>query len=84
MFGNISGNKSNIFERDWSKFDQEKCILDFFSVDWEDFLETDKLNADNSTRMYLDKINMLLDTYATLKKIVNKYKMKFKSKLGQP
>ena len=83
MFGNISGNKSNIFERDWSKFDQEKCILDFFSVDWEDFLETDKLNADNSTRMYLDKINMLLDTHATLK-IVNKYKMKFKSKLGQP
>ena len=79
MFGNISGNKSNIFERDWSKFDQEKCILDFFSVDWEDFLETDKLNADNSTRMYLDKINMLLDTYVPLKRI-NKYKMKFKSK----
>ena len=22
MFGNISGNKSNIYERDWSKFDQ--------------------------------------------------------------
>ena len=79
MFGNISGNKSNIFERDWSKFDQEKCILDFFSVDWEDFLETDKLNADNSTRMYLDKINMLLDTYVPLKRI-NRYKMKFKSK----
>ena len=79
MFGNISGNKSNIFERDWSKFDQEKCILDFFSVDWEDFLETDKLNADNSTRMYLDKINMLLDTYASLKRI-NKYKIKFMSK----
>ena len=29
--------------------------------------------------MYLDKINMLLDTYAPLKR-VNKYKMKFKSK----
>ena len=79
MFGNISGNKSNIFERDWSKFDREKCILDFFSVDWEDFLETDELNADNSTRMYLDKINMLLDTYASLKRI-NKYKIKFMSK----
>ena len=23
MFGNISGNNSNIYERDWSKFDQE-------------------------------------------------------------
>ena len=29
--------------------------------------------------MYLDKINMLLDTYTPLKRI-NKYKMKFKSK----
>ena len=79
MFGNVSGNKSNIYEQDWSKFDRENFILDYFSVDWDDLLKTDKLNADNSTKMYLDKINMLLDTYAPLKR-VNKYKMKFKSK----
>ena len=79
MFGNVSGNKSNIYERDWSKFDREKFILDYFSVDWEDLLKTDELNADNSTRIYLDKRNILLDTYAPLKR-VNKYKMKFKSK----
>ena len=79
MFGNISGNKSNIYERDWSKFDQENFILDYFSVDWEDLLKIDELNVDNSTKIYLDKINMLLDTYAPLKKI-NKYKLKFKSK----
>ena len=79
MLSNISGNKSNIYERDWSKFDQENFILDYFSVDWEDLLKTDELNAGNSTRMYLDKINMLLDTYAPLKRI-NKYKMKFKPK----
>ena len=79
MLSNISNNKSNVYEQDWSKFDQENFILDYFSVDWEDLLKTDELNADNSTRMYLDKINMLLDTYAPLKR-VNKYKMKFKSK----
>ena len=79
MFGNISGNKSNIYERDWSKFDQENFILDYFSVDWENLLKTDELNADNSTKMYLDKINILLDSYAPLKRI-NKYRMKFKSK----
>ena len=39
MFGNISGNQCNIYERDWSKFVQEKVILDYFSVDWEDFFE---------------------------------------------
>ena len=75
----ISGNKSNIYERDWSKFDQENFILDYFSADWEDLLEIDEFNADNSTKIYVDKINMLLDTYAPLKKI-NKYKLKFKSK----
>ena len=80
MFGSISGNKSNIYERDWSKFDRENFILGYFSVDWEDLLQIDELNTDNSTKIYLDKINMLLDTYAPLKKI-NKYKLKFKSKL---
>ena len=64
MFGNISGNKSNIYERDWSKFD-------YFSVDWEDLSKIDELNVDNSTKIYLDKINMLLDTYAPLKKSIS-------------
>ena len=44
-------------------------ILDYFFIDWEDLLKIDKLNADNSTKMYLDKINILLDTYAPLKRI---------------
>ena len=79
MFGNVSGSKSNINEWDWSKFVRENFILDYFSIDWEVLLKTDELNADNSTRMYLDKINMLLDTYVPLKRI-NRYKMKFKSK----
>ena len=64
IFGNISGNKSNIYERDWPKFDREKFILDYFSVDWEDLLKIDELNVDNSTKIYLNKISILLDTYA--------------------
>ena len=71
IFGNIPGNKTNIYERDWSKFDLENFILDCFSVDWEDLLKIDKLNADNSTKICLDKIYMLLDTYASLKKLIN-------------
>ena len=34
MFSNILGNKSNIYERNWSKLDQENSIIDYFSVDW--------------------------------------------------
>ena len=79
MFGNNSGNKSNIYERGWCRFDRENVILDYFSVDWEVLLKIDEINTDNSTKMYLDKINMLLDTYAPLKRI-NNNKLKFKSK----
>ena len=69
IFGNIAGSKSNIYERDWSKFDRENFILDYFSVEWEDLLKIDELNADKSTKKVLDKINMLLDTYALLKRV---------------
>ena len=55
-FGNILGNKSNIYGRDWSKFDQENFILDYFSIDWDDLLKIDDLNAGNLTKTYLDKI----------------------------
>ena len=63
MTGNIPGNKSKIYERDWSKFDRENFILDYFSIDWEVLLKIDEKNVDNSTKMYLDRINMLLDNY---------------------
>ena len=43
IFGNISGNKSNIYENDWSKFDRENFILYYFSADWEDLLKIDEL-----------------------------------------
>ena len=66
MFGNILGNKSNIYKRDWSKFDRENFILHYFPADWEDLLKIDELNADNSNKIYLDRIYMLLDVYAPL------------------
>ena len=71
IFGNTLSNKSNIYERDWSKFDRENFILDYFSVDLEDLLKIDELNADNSTKNVLYKINMLLDTYPPLKEVKN-------------
>ena len=78
MFGIfVSKYVSNIYN--WSKFDQENFILDYFSIGWEDLLKIDDRNADNSTKIYLNKINVLLDTYAPLKRI-NKYKLKLKSK----
>ena len=64
--------------RDWSKFDRGDDFIDHFSIDWKDLLKIDKLNNDNSTQTYLEKINILLDTYARLKRI-DKCKLRFKS-----
>ena len=75
MFGNISGNLNLTFMEGTSLNMINKILfytfLFFFFVDWEDLLKNDELNAANSTKIYLDKINMLLDTYVPLKKLIN-------------
>ena len=38
IFWNSPSNKSNYFERDWSNFNQENFILDYFSVNWKDII----------------------------------------------
>ena len=55
-------------------------LLTIFSVDWQDLWKIDEVNANNLTKMYIYKINMLLDTHNLVKRI-NKYKMKFNFKL---
>ena len=47
------------------EFDRENFFLDYFSIDWEDLLKIDELNADNSSKTFLDKINMLLGYLCT-------------------
>ena len=71
MFGNTASIKSNICKRYWSKFDQENFILEYFSFDLEGLLKIDELNVDNSTQLYLEKINILLDTFACLKELIS-------------
>ena len=71
-------NKSSILERDWSKFNKENLILDYFEK---------KLVKNSPTRSakcepiesYLDHANSVLDIHFPFKK-VNKYKLRFKIK----
>ena len=44
MFRNISSSKYDIYEKEWSKFNQEN-FMHYFSVGWEDLLKIDELNA---------------------------------------
>ena len=72
-------NKFYGFERDWSKFDQESFILDYFDIDWSNVLSLNEKNVDITTNNFLNAMNSLLNKYARFKRI-SKYKLKFKTK----
>ena len=76
MLSNSLCNKSNILERDWSKFNKENFIIDYLLLikNWSEVLQLDQHNVN-----YLDHLNAILDIHAPYKK-VNKYKLRFKIK----
>ena len=80
IFSNKKPNrKTNIFERDWSRFNHEKFILDYFSVDWPHTLKLQNNNIDSSF-LILDSMNNILDKHAPFNKKTAKYKLKFRTK----
>ena len=71
-FFNPPRTKTNIYERDWSKVDQEKFILDSFSIDWDQTLGIDKSDVGKSFKSFLERFNSFQDLHAPYKKISNK------------
>ena len=67
-----SNLKHNKFKRNWSKFDQENFVLDFFEINWENTLELNKQNVNTSFDNFYNSINNLIDKYAPLKKLTKK------------
>ena len=67
IFFNASYPKFNIYEGDWSTFDQENFVIDYFSVEWDNVLISPNTNTDKSYKTFLEKFESLLDTYAPLK-----------------
>ena len=53
VFDNPLSNRSNIYERDWSNFDQVNFVLDYFSIDWDDTLKIKEENTDYLTEVFL-------------------------------
>ena len=41
-FADPLSNKSSVFERDWSNFDQESFGLDYFDINWPNILKLDE------------------------------------------
>ena len=79
IFSNVPNRKTNIFESDWSKFNHEEFILDYFLVDWLHTLKLQNNNIDASFQNFFDSMNNILDKHAPFKKIA-KYKIKFRTK----
>ena len=79
ILSNPSDNISNIFERNWSKFNKENFILDYFDKNWSDILQLDQQNVDLSIESFLNNMNSILDSNAPFKR-VSKYKLRFKTK----
>ena len=58
--------KSNYYERDWSKFKQENWIINYFDKNWTDLLQIDQQNVNLSLDSFLNNINSILDVHAPL------------------
>ena len=58
-------NKSSILERDWSKFDKENFIFDYFDKNWSEILQLNQHNMNLCMDSYLDHMNAILDIHAS-------------------
>ena len=79
IFRNSTSSKSNYFERNWRKFNQDNFILDYFSINWKNTINLQKNDVDHSLQSFFDSVNDLLKIHAPYKK-VKKYKLKFREK----
>ena len=65
-------NKSNVFEGEWSNFDQENFVSDYFDIDWPNILKHVENNMKSVTNNLLDTINSVLNKYALhLEKLIS-------------
>ena len=79
VLSKASCQKSNIYERYWSKFFQKDFELDHFDKNWSNILQLDQQDVNLSIESFLNNMNSILDKHAPLKRI-NKYNLKFRSK----
>ena len=60
ILSKASCQKSNIYERYWSKFIQTGFVLDYFGKDWSNVLELDQQDVNLSIQSFLNNMNSIL------------------------
>ena len=66
IFCNPPRNKTNIFERNWSNFNHENFILDYFDINWSNVSVICKM-------FFYEAINAVLDKHAPYQKVKKIY-----------
>ena len=61
LLNSSSTLRSNKYERDWSRFDQEHFILDYLSIGWDNLLLVSNMNIDNLCKTFIEKFDSLLN-----------------------
>ena len=79
IFSNGPSKKLNIYECDWSKFNCQELILDYFAIDQPQILKLQHNNIDASFQNFLGSMSKILGKHSPLKKLTE-YKLKFKTK----
>ena len=73
IFTDPVSSKSNIYERDRSKFNNQDFILDYFEKDRDSIFNVSRHDIDLAFNNFLMNMNELLDNHAPYRKL-NKYK----------
>ena len=75
IFSDPPSSKSNMYERNWSKFNKEDFMLNYFEKDLEGMLNLSRNDIDLSFNNFLMNMNELLNMHVPYRKL-NKYKLK--------
>ena len=61
IFSDLTSSKSNIYNKEWSKFSKEYFVLDYFEKDWDSILNLTRNDIDSWLNNFLMNMNELLD-----------------------
>ena len=70
IFSHPSSSKPNVYDRNWSNFNKEEFILDYFEKDWNPILNVGKNDVNYSCENFLLNMNELLGKHAPSKKVI--------------
>ena len=71
--------KHNMYTRKTKDFDQEKFILDYNTIDWNQLIDIGKKDINFSMERFLNKFNELLNNHMPLRKMTQKeFKQRYK------